>query len=36
MVTSRRATQTSRDTASNVLIDGGGDVRRQNVYRLRR
>ena len=34
--TSRLAVQTSRDIASNVIIDGGGDVRRQNVYRLRR
>ena len=30
-VASRFAVQTSRDTASNVTIDGGGDVRRQNV-----
>ncbi len=35
-VTSRLAVQTSRDTASNVAIDGGGEVRRQNVYTLRR
>ena len=30
-VTSRFAVQTSRDTASKVIIDGGGDVRLQNV-----
>jgi len=36
VVTSRLAVQTSRDIAPNVTIDGGGDVRRQNVYKLRR
>ena len=30
-VTSRFAVQTSRDTASKVIMDGGGEVRRQNV-----
>src|SRR5262245_7019535 len=35
-VRSRRATHASRDGASKVVICGGGEVRFQNVYRLRR
>jgi hypothetical protein len=31
VVTSRFAVQTSRDTASKLIIDGGGSVRRQKV-----
>ena len=32
----RRATHTSRVGASSVIMAGGGEVRFQNVYRLRR
>ena len=36
LVRSRRTRHASRDGASNVLISGGGAVRFQNVYMLRR
>jgi hypothetical protein len=36
LVRDRRTVQASRDGASNVSSDGGGDVRFQKVYRLRR
>jgi len=36
LVRSRRTTHDSRDGASRVVIWGGGDVRFQNVYMLRR
>jgi len=36
LVLRRRATHTSRLAASKSIIDGGGDVRFQYVYRLRR
>ncbi len=35
-VRSRRTTHDSRDGASKMLISGGGDVRFQKVYMLRR
>ena len=35
-VRARRTTHVSRSGASNVLNPGGGQVRFQNVYRLRR
>ena len=36
LVRSRRTVQASREGASNVVICGGGEVRFQNVYMLRR
>ena len=36
LVEDRRATQTSRFAASKSIIDGGGEVRFQKVYMLRR